>query len=98
MARRCCGPAVQLFLQLAPGNDLRAFDGMLQQLVEKAIGLRSETVDHDGDRHGAVDIAQIEDCFGDVDERALRYQHGGIEYLMTRALQRRLTVAYTGHT
>lgn len=59
---------VQLLLQLPAREDARAFDRMLDKLAQKPADAPAETVDDEHDLDRSIDIAQIEDGFGHIDQ------------------------------
>src|SRR5581483_1775037 len=91
--RRMRGEFVQPPLQLAAGQDARAFDRMVDELAQKFAHAAAEAVDHEHDFHRPIHVAQIEDGFGHVDQRAARDHHGAGERLLARPCNRRGAVA-----
>jgi hypothetical protein len=87
---------VQALLQLPARKDLSAFDGMLEELPEKAAGVFSQPVDENDDLHGWIEITQVENHFGNANQRTSRNQDRRTEELMPGMVDGRFIAAYFG--
>ena len=67
---------------------------MTEKLREKTVRIPGLTVQNHDDLHRWVDVAQIENCFRDVDQQAPRDQHGPIERFTVSSLKRGPAVLY----
>jgi hypothetical protein len=59
---------------------------MIQEGTKKPAGTRAQAVYQNDDFHRPVQIAQVENRIGDVDQRSRRYQYGGVERFAPRML------------
>ena len=78
--------AVSSSLQLTACQYPCTFDRMIQEGTKKPAGTRAQAVYQNDDFHRPVQIAQVENRIGDVDQRSRRYQYGSVERFAPRML------------